>query len=48
MNEPLKIAAALLIVGSLAACTTPVGVRKVDHGSVRQVLTEQLRTGCDL
>jgi pimeloyl-ACP methyl ester carboxylesterase len=40
VNKPLKIAAALLIVGSLAGCTTPVGVRKVDHGSIRQVLTE--------
>jgi len=40
MNRLLRAAIALLILGSLAGCTTPVGVRKVDRGSIRQVLTE--------
>jgi hypothetical protein len=40
MGRLLKIAIALLMLGGLVACATPVGVRKVDHGSIRQVLTE--------
>ena len=40
MRRSLQTAAALLVLGSLASCSTPVGVREVDRGSVRQVLTE--------
>ncbi len=39
MTKPLKTAIALLILGSLAGCVTPVGVREVDLGSVREVLS---------
>jgi pimeloyl-ACP methyl ester carboxylesterase len=39
MRKMLRIAIALLMLGCLAACATPVGVRKVDLGSVREVLS---------
>jgi len=35
-----KAAIALLILGCLAGCATPIGVRKVDRGSVRAVLSQ--------
>jgi pimeloyl-ACP methyl ester carboxylesterase len=39
MNLFMKIATALLMLGGLSACSTPIGVREVNHGSVRQMLT---------
>ncbi len=39
MSRLLKFATSLLILGNLAACATPVGVEKVDLGSVRETLT---------
>jgi hypothetical protein len=39
MCRLLKIVIALLMLGSLIACATPVGVEKVDIGSVRETLT---------
>jgi len=39
MSRFLKNTTALLMLGCLAACATPVGVTKVDLGSVREVLT---------
>lgn len=39
MRRSLKVAITLLMLALLAACATPVGVRKVDRGSVREVLT---------
>ncbi len=39
MNQFVKIATALLMLGGLSACSTPVGVQKVNRGSVRQMLT---------
>lgn len=40
MSRSLQNAIALLTLGCLASCTTPVGVRDVDRGSIRQILTE--------
>ena len=40
MRRSLKITTVLMMLGCLTACATPVGVREVDRGSVRQVLTE--------
>jgi hypothetical protein len=39
MSRLLKIATVLSMLAFLAACATPVGVREVDRGSVREVLT---------
>jgi pimeloyl-ACP methyl ester carboxylesterase len=39
MKRSLNTAIALLALGSLVGCATPVGVRKVNSGSVRAVLT---------
>jgi hypothetical protein len=39
ISRLLKIATASLTLVFLAACATPVGVREVDRGSVREVLT---------
>jgi hypothetical protein len=39
MNRLLHAATALLILGCLVNCATPVGVREVDRGSVREALT---------
>jgi hypothetical protein len=39
MSRLLKITTALLLLAFLVACATPVGVREVDRGSVREVLT---------
>lgn len=39
MNGLPRIAILLLILGSLASCATPIGVRRVDLGSVRHALS---------
>jgi len=39
MRRFLKITTTLLVLAFLAACTTPVGVREVDRGGVREVLS---------
>jgi len=39
MTRSPKTAAAVLSLGCLLGCTTPIGIREVDRGSVRHVLT---------
>ncbi len=44
MNRLPRIAFRLLILGSLAGCATPIGMRHVDRGSIRQVLSRDTCT----
>ena len=39
MNGVPRIAFLLLMFGGLANCATPIGVRRVDRQSVRQMLS---------